>query len=60
MLVEIPDPKTHKVVTTRHTCDYHKRNPNNRSWPGCTCGGSYSLEKIKPEPREVNHHAESE
>ena len=42
------DPDDYEVKTTSHTCDYHKRNPQNRNWPGCTCGGSYSLvKKIK-------------
>ena len=32
---------------TSHICDYHKRNPQNRNYAGCTCSTAY-VEKIKP------------
>lgn len=36
-----------KTETTRHVCGYHKRNPGDRNYAGCTCGGSYSA-VVKP------------
>ena len=49
----IPDPGPQEVVITQHTCDYHKWHPEDRSWPGCTCSGSYALVSKKiPDIRE--------
>ena len=52
MLIKQPNPEDMVVVTTNHTCDYHKRNPNDRSWPGCTCGGSYGYRKKTEREKE--------
>lgn len=41
------DPSEWESVTTHHTCEYHKKNPEHRSWPGCTCSGSYSMRRRK-------------
>ena len=48
MLIDF-DPDDYEAKSTHHTCDYHKRHPENRSYPGCTCGGSASMVK-KPGP----------
>lgn len=37
----------YESVTDRHTCEYHKRHPNDRSYPGCGCSSSYSLRRRK-------------
>ena len=39
------DPKDYKVVSSRHTCAYHKKHPTHYAYPGCTCSGSYGLVK---------------
>lgn len=52
MLVQ-HNPDDYESISTQHTCNYHKRNPKDRSWPGCTCSGSTGLRlKKKPQPVE--------
>ena len=36
-----------KYTSSYHTCDYHKRHPEDRNYAGCTCSGHYGCE-IKP------------
>jgi len=31
-----------EVETSHHTCDYHKKHPERRDYPGCTCSGSWT------------------
>ena len=46
------NPDDYEVVTNFHTCEYHKRHPHNKNYPGCTCGGSWSLRLKKLEDRK--------
>ena len=57
MLIEY-NPDEWEVVSESHTCAYHKKNPLDRSWPGCTCSGSYGLRRKDPYPsEEVNRES---
>jgi hypothetical protein len=47
MLIEY-NPDDYEVESSNTTCSYHQKNPNDRSYAGCTCSGSYSLRKKKP------------
>lgn len=53
MLV-IHNPDEFVIETTHHTCEYHKRQPWDKSYPGCTCSGSYSQRRATPEERQHN------
>ncbi len=44
MLIE-DDSDDYELVSEIHVCDYHKRHPHDKSWPGCTCNGSHGLRK---------------
>lgn len=42
--MEIVKPQGKPVIKVTHTtCDHHKLRPQDHSYPGCTCSGSYSL-----------------
>lgn len=37
-----------------HTCEYHKRQPWDRNFAGCTCSSSYGRRRATPEERAKN------
>ena len=39
------DMSEHEPVVTHRTCEYHKRNPEDRSWPGCTCMSVFAMRR---------------
>ena len=47
-----PDGEVTEIKT--HTCEYHKRQPWDRGWPGCTCSSGYGVRKATPEERAAN------
>ena len=52
MIIE-RNPNYFKIVTTNIVCEYHKKNPSDRNYPGCTCSSSISyVRKTDAEKRE--------
>lgn len=41
------DPSEWEAVSERRTCEFHKRNPFVRNYPGCTCSSMYGLRRRK-------------
>ena len=41
MLIELD--KNRHTHTSHDVCDYHKENPGDSSWAGCTCVSSISV-----------------
>ena len=48
------DPDDQVTDVTRHVCEYHKRQPWDVSWPGCTCSTGFISRKATPEERAEN------
>lgn len=48
------DPDEFVSVHESHTCEHHKRQPWDHSYPGCTCSGSYYQRRATPEERAEN------
>lgn len=54
MLIE-QEPRENYVIEVINTvCEHHKRMPWDTAFPGCTCGGGYSLRRATPQEREEN------
>jgi len=57
MLIE-RNANNYKTEITQITCEYHKRNPLDRNYPGCTCSTSISsvtkTDKDKRQEKEVD------
>lgn len=45
------DVEEYESVVERHTCEYHKRHPERRSYAGCACWSSYSLRRKEKKVR---------
>lgn len=43
------NPEEYITYSKHTTCDYHKRNPFDKSYPGCACSSTYGLRKRTPE-----------
>lgn len=56
------NPDEWESVVKHHTCEYHKENPEHRSYAGCTCSSSYGLRrKVKKvrKPRRLRKRAKA-
>lgn len=49
------NPDDYETVVKQHTCEYHKKHPGDRNYPGCTCSGSWSRRKKRAIPERVSH-----
>lgn len=44
---------------SHNTCEYHKKNPGDRNYPGCTCSAAYSSRYVPdPNPPKTCSHCE--
>lgn len=48
------DPDDWVTEVKQERCEYHKRQPWDVAWPGCTCSVSYSQRRATPEERAAN------
>ena len=53
-MLMLHDPMDWVTVIEQRTCEHHKRQPWDTSWPGCTCSTSYSQRRATPEERAAN------